>query len=162
MHDAQDFRFIQFALGLAQKATLNREVPVGAVIVYDGRIVGRGWNQTESRKDASFHAEMIALKQASRKLRRWRLTGCTLYVTLEPCAMCAGAMVLARIDRLVYAAPDPKAGACGSVFNIVEDMRLNHRIKVERGVMETEASHLLKEFFKKRRIQKARNQLSDI
>ncbi|OGF01636.1 MAG: tRNA-specific adenosine deaminase [Candidatus Edwardsbacteria bacterium GWF2_54_11] len=146
-----DTYFMQRALKLAQKAALKNEVPVGAVIVHDGRIVGRGWNQVESRKDASGHAEMTALKQAARKLGRWRLTGCTLYVTLEPCAMCAGAMVLARIDRLVYTAPDPKAGACGSVFNIVEDKRLNHRIKVERGLLAKEASQLLKDFFKKRR-----------
>ena len=139
------------ALKLAQKAALNHEVPVGAVVICDGKIVGRGWNQTESRKDSSFHAEMTALKQASKKLGRWRLTGCTLYVTLEPCAMCAGAMVLARIDRLVYAASDPKAGACGSVFNIVEDRRLNHRIVVDRGLLEKEASEMLKVFFKDKR-----------
>jgi len=139
------------ALKLAQKAALNSEVPVGAVVVYDGRIVGRGWNQVETRKDSSRHAEMIALKQAAKKMDRWRLTGCTLYATLEPCAMCAGAMILARIDRLVYAAPDPKAGACGSVFNIVGDLRLNHRIEVEKGTLQTEASEMLKVFFKNRR-----------
>lgn len=146
-----DTYLMRWALKLARKAALNNEVPVGAVIFHDGKIVGRGWNQVETRKDASRHAELVALKQAARKLGRWRLSGCTLYVTLEPCAMCAGAMVLARIDRLFYAAPDPKAGACGSVFNIVEDRRLNHRIKVERGAMEKEASQLLKDFFKKRR-----------
>ena len=142
------------ALKLAQKAALNNEVPVGAVVVCGDKIVGRGWNQVEARRDASRHAEIIALKQAAKKLGRWRLTGCTLYVTLEPCAMCAGAMVLARIDRLVYAASDPKAGACGSVFNIVEDKRLNHRIVVERGILESEASEMLKDFFKKRRSQR--------
>ena len=142
---------MQLALKLAQKAALNNEVPVGAVVVYGGKIVGRGWNQVETKRDSSRHAELIALKQAAKKLGRWRLTGCTLYVTLEPCAMCAGAMVLARIDRLVYAASDPKAGACGSVFNIVDDKRLNHRIKVERGLLAKESSHLLKDFFKKRR-----------
>jgi tRNA(adenine34) deaminase len=124
------------------------------VIVHEGKIVGRGFNKVESGKDASLHAEMIALRQAAKKLGRWRLSGCTMYVTLEPCAMCAGAMVLSRIDRLVYAASDPKAGACGSVFNIVEDKKLNHRIRVVRGVREDEASQLLKSFFKKRRIQK--------
>jgi tRNA(adenine34) deaminase len=139
------------ALKLAQKAALNNEVPVGAVVVYGGRIVGRGRNQVETRKDASRHAEIMALKQAAKKLGRWRLTGCTLYVTLEPCAMCAGAMVLARIDRLVFAASDPKAGACGSVFNIVEDKRLNHRIVVDRGLLEKEASEMLKVFFKDKR-----------
>jgi len=139
---------------MASKAALNGEVPVGALMVHKGKIIGRGFNQVESKKDASLHAEMIALKQAAKKLGRWRLSGCTLYVTLEPCAMCAGAMVLGRIDRLVYAASDPKAGACGSVFNIVEDLRLNHRIQVERGIMEKEASRLLKEFFKHRRSRK--------
>ena len=133
---------------MARRAALNHEVPVGAVVVYEGRVVGRGWNRTEARKDSSFHAEMAALKQASRILGRWRLTGCTLYVTMEPCAMCAGAMVLARIDRLVYAASDPKAGACGSVFNIVEDPRLNHRMSVVRGILEKESSEMLKDFFK--------------
>ncbi|MHB8158318.1 MAG: tRNA adenosine(34) deaminase TadA [Desulfocucumaceae bacterium] len=151
MRHSKDTLFSHQALKLAQKAALNNEVPVGAVVVYGGRIVGRGWNQVEIRKDASRHAEIIALKQAAKKLGRWRLTGCTLYVTLEPCAMCAGAMVLARIDRLVYAASDPKAGACGSVFNIVEDKRLNHRIVVDRGLLEKEASQILRDFFKKRR-----------
>jgi len=145
---------MQRALKLARKAALNNEVPVGAVVVYGGRIVGRGWNQVETIRDSSRHAELTALKQAAKKLGRWRLTGCTLYATLEPCAMCAGAMVLARIDRLVFAASDPKAGACGSVFNIVEDHRLNHRIKVVRGLLEKEASQALKDFFKKRRSQK--------
>jgi tRNA(adenine34) deaminase len=147
----QDRFYQQLALKLARKAALSHEVPVGAVVVHEGRIVGQGWNRVEKSNDAALHAEMIALKQASRKLGRWRLSGCTMYVTLEPCAMCAGAMVLARIDRLVYAASDPKAGACGSVFNIVEEKRLNHRIGVTRGIMESEASQLLKEFFKKRR-----------
>jgi len=148
-----DTYFMQRALMLAQKAALINEVPVGAVVVHDYKIIGRGWNQVEARKDASRHAELTALRQAAKKLGRWRLIGCTVYVTLEPCAMCAGAMVLARIDRLVFAASDPKAGACGSVFNIVEDKRLNHRIKVERAVMDKEASQLLKDFFKKRRSQ---------
>ncbi|MDP2807255.1 MAG: tRNA adenosine(34) deaminase TadA [bacterium] len=147
----QDLSYMRRALKLAHKAALNSEVPVGAVVVYGNKIVGRGWNQVETRKDASRHAEIIALKQAAKKLGRWRLTGCTLYVTLEPCAMCAGAMVLARIDRLVFAASDPKAGACGSVFNIVEDTSLNHRIKVDMGLLGKEASDLLKDFFKKRR-----------
>jgi len=145
------YHYLRQALKLARKAALNNEVPVGAVVVCGEKIVGRGWNQVETKKDASRHAEIIALRQAAKILGRWRLTGCTLYVTLEPCAMCAGAMVLARIDRLVYAASDPKAGACGSVFNIVEDKRLNHRIVVDRGLLEKESSQMLKVFFKKRR-----------
>ena len=145
--------YLRQALKLARKAALNHEVPVGAVVVCGEKIVGRGWNQVETKKDASRHAEIIAIRQAAKKMGRWRLTGCTLYVTLEPCAMCAGAMVLARIDRLVYAASDPKAGACGSVFNLVEDKRLNHQIVVDRGLLEKEASQMLKDFFKKRRLQ---------
>jgi len=145
------YPYLRQALKLARKAALNHEVPVGAVVVYGEKIVGRGWNQVETKKDSSRHAELIALRQAAKKLGRWRLTGCTLYVTLEPCAMCAGAMVLARIDRLVYAASDPKAGACGSVFNIVEDKRLNHRIVVDRGLLEKETSQMLRDFFKQRR-----------
>ncbi|MDQ7798379.1 MAG: tRNA adenosine(34) deaminase TadA [Candidatus Edwardsbacteria bacterium] len=146
-----DTYFMQRALKLAQTAALINEVPVGAVVVHDHKIIGRGRNQVEARKDASQHAELTALKQAAKKLGRWRLGGCTLYVTLEPCSMCAGAMVLSRIDRLVYAASDPKAGACGSVFNIVEDKRLNHLVTVEGGLLAKEASQLLKDFFKKRR-----------
>jgi tRNA(adenine34) deaminase len=142
---------MQLALRLAQKAALNNEVPVGAVVVYGGKVVGRGWNQVETKRDSARHAELTALKQAAKKLGRWRLTGCTLYVTLEPCAMCAGAMVLARIDRLVFAAADPKAGACGSVFNLVQDQRLNHRIVVELGVLLQESSELLKAFFRNKR-----------
>ncbi|MBI4727397.1 nucleoside deaminase [candidate division TA06 bacterium] len=142
---------MQRALKLAQKAALNNEVPVGAVVVYSGRIVGRGWNQVETKQDASRHAEIIALAQAAKKLGRWRLTGCTLYVTLEPCTMCAGAMALARIDRLVFAAVDPKAGACGSAFNIAGDRRLNHRIEIKSGVLREESSKLLKDFFKEKR-----------
>ena len=147
------YHYLRQALKLARKAALNHEVPVGAVVVYGEKIVGRGWNQVETKQDSSRHAELIALKQAAKILGRWRLTGCTLFVTLEPCAMCAGAMVLARIDRLVYAASDPKAGACGSVFNIVEDKRLNHRIVIDRGLLEKESSEMLKDFFKKRRFQ---------
>lgn len=154
MCQSEDNRYMRTSLLLARKAAQKDEVPVGAVIVHEGKIVGRGFNKVESKKDASLHAEMVALRQAAKKLDRWRLSGCTMYVTLEPCAMCAGAMVLARIDRLVYAASDPKAGACGSLFNISEDKRLNHRIRVDRGVMEAEASKLLKDFFKKRRVKK--------
>ncbi len=142
------------ALRLARQAARAGEVPVGAVVVYEGRVVGRGRNRVEARNNAALHAEMIALRQASQKLGRWRLTGCTMYVTLEPCAMCAGALVLSRIDRLVYAASDPKAGACGSVFNLVEDNKLNHRVRMERGIMADESSDLLKAFFRGRRPQK--------
>lgn len=146
-----DERFMRLALKLAERAAREGEVPVGAVVVHGGKVAGRGRNRVERGRNASLHAEMEALKQAARRLGRWRLTGCTLYATLEPCAMCAGAAVLARIDRLVYAARDPKAGACGSVFNIARNRRLNHRIDVRRGLLEQESSELLKGFFKGKR-----------
>ena len=142
---------MEAALQLAGEAAARGEVPVGAVVVLDGRIVGRGANRTEARQDPTAHAELLALRDAAGRLGSWRLTGTTLYVTLEPCAMCAGACVLARIDRLVYGAHDPKAGMCGSLENLVEDPRLNHRIEVVRGVAAREAGELLREFFRGRR-----------
>jgi tRNA(adenine34) deaminase len=139
------------ALSLAQEAATGGDVPVGAVVVVDGEIVGRGANRTEAWQDPTAHAELLALRESSRGLGSWRLTGATLYVTLEPCAMCAGACVLARIERLVYGADDHKAGMCGSLENLVEDARLNHRIEVVRGVAAGEAGNLLREFFHQRR-----------
>jgi tRNA(adenine34) deaminase len=154
---SSDERYMRLALRLAARAASRDEVPVGAVVVCGGRVVGRGHNQVEVKRSALHHAEIGALRQAAQKLGRWRLTGCTLYVTLEPCAMCAGAMMLSRIDRLVYAADDPKAGACGSVSNIIAEKKLNHVIQVERGLLKDEASQLLKEFFRnKRKMQIAR------
>ncbi|HYG66476.1 MAG TPA: tRNA adenosine(34) deaminase TadA [Anaeromyxobacteraceae bacterium] len=142
---------MQEALRLAREAGLRGEVPIGAVAVCDGRIVGRGANARESAHDPTAHAELLAIQEASRTLGRWRLTRVTVFVTLEPCAMCAGAMVLARIDRLVYAAADPKAGAVGSLFDLSADRRLNHRFPVERGLLAEEAGGLLREFFRSRR-----------
>ncbi|MBI3597695.1 MAG: nucleoside deaminase [Nitrospirae bacterium] len=139
------------ALKEARRALQDGEVPIGAVVVYDGEIIARAQNLREGLQDPSAHAEMLALREAARKLHRWRLTGAALYVTLEPCAMCAGALVLARIDRLVYGCEDPKAGACGSVFDIIRDPRLNHRIEVLGGVMGEECGSVLKEFFENRR-----------
>jgi tRNA(adenine34) deaminase len=139
------------ALALARQAAERGEVPVGAVAVCDGRVVGRGANARESARDPTAHAELLALQEAARTLGRWRLTGTTLVVTLEPCAMCAGAMVLARIDRLVFAASDPKAGAAGSLLDLSADPRLNHRFPVERGLLADEAGALLREFFRARR-----------
>jgi len=127
------------------------EVPVGAVIVHDGRIIARAHNQRELLKDPTAHAEMIAITQAAAALDNWRLTGATIYVTLEPCAMCAGAMVLARLDRLVYGAADPKAGACGTLYNLVQDSRLNHRLEVTPGILAEECAQTLRRFFAKRR-----------
>ena len=140
------------ALKEARLASTANEVPVGCVIVHEGRIVGRAHNQRERLSDPTAHAEMIAITQASAALESWRLTGCTAYVTIEPCAMCAGAFVLARMDRLVFGARDEKAGACGTLYNLVQDERLNHRIDVTEGVLADEAAALLKEFFRRRRI----------
>jgi tRNA(adenine34) deaminase len=139
------------ALGLAREAGARGEVPVGAVALHEGVIVGRGANAREGARDPTAHAELLALREAARTLGRWRLTGVTLVVTLEPCAMCAGAMVLARIDRLVYAAADPKAGAAGSLQDLTADPRLNHRFPVERGLRAEEAGELLRAFFRSRR-----------
>jgi tRNA(adenine34) deaminase len=139
------------ALALARGAGERGEVPVGAVAVLDGRIVGRGANARESARDPTAHAELLAIQDAARTLGRWRLAGTTLVVTLEPCAMCAGAMVLARIDRLVFGASDPKAGAAGSLLDLPADQRLNHRFPVERGVLAEESAELLRAFFRARR-----------
>jgi len=136
---------------MAEAALEHDEVPVGCLIVHEGRIVGRAHNQREMLQDPTAHAEMIAITQAAEALGSWRLTGCTLYVTLEPCAMCAGAMVLARLDRLVYGAGDPKAGAVESVFKLLEEPRLNHRIAVTAGVRREECGAILTQFFRKKR-----------
>ncbi|SHE89288.1 tRNA(adenine34) deaminase [Caldanaerobius fijiensis DSM 17918] len=142
------------ALAEARKALEMDEVPVGAVIVKDGCIVGRGYNQREMKKDATAHAEILAIQDANIRLGGWRLNDCDMYVTLEPCPMCAGAIVLARIKRLFIGAMDPKAGACGSLMNIVQDERLNHRVEVIKGIKAEECSALLKDFFRKKRIKK--------
>ena len=134
----------------ATKALEADEVPVGAVIVHGGRIIARAYNQRETLRDPTAHAEMIAITQAAESLDNWRLEGATLYVTKEPCVMCAGAMVQARVDTLVYGARDEKAGAAGSVVNLVEEPRFNHRIKVVAGELEEESGKLLKEFFQER------------
>jgi tRNA(adenine34) deaminase len=142
---------MQEALRLAREAGAAGEVPVGAVALHEGRVVGRGRNARETARDPTAHAELLAIQEAARTLGRWRLSGVTLVVTLEPCAMCAGAMVLARIDRLIYAAPDPKAGAAGSVQDLCNDARLNHRFPVQQGLRAEESSALLREFFRTRR-----------
>ena len=141
------------ALKEAEKALSHDEVPVGAVVVHEGRIIGRGHNQTETLNDPTAHAEMIAISAAANTLQSWRLNDCTLYVTLEPCAMCAGAIVLSRLDTLVIGAMDPKAGACGSLRNIVQDHRLNHRVEILQAILEEESAALLKRFFQRLRIQ---------
>jgi len=136
------------AAGIAEE---NGDVPIGAVIVYENRIIAKAYNQRQQLQDPTAHAEIIALTQAASFLESWRLHNCTVYVTLEPCPMCAGALVLARMDRLVYGCKDPKAGACGSLYNIVEDGRLNHRLEVMAGVLEKECKQQLQSFFERRR-----------
>jgi len=139
------------ALQEAKKALDKDEPPVGAVIVKDGEIIARGHNLRENLKDPTAHAEMLAIKAAAGSMERWRLSDCTMYVTLEPCAMCAGAMVLARLHRLVYGASDPKAGAVNSLMNLVSDERLNHQVEVESGILAEECGDLLRDFFSSRR-----------
>jgi tRNA(adenine34) deaminase len=139
------------ALREARASAEMDEVPVGCVIVHDGLVIGRGHNQVESLHDATAHAEILAIGAASNALESWRLNDCTLYVTLEPCAMCAGAMVLARLGRLVYGARDPKAGACGSVLDVIGERRLNHRVEVVEGILAEEGGAILKGFFAAKR-----------
>jgi tRNA(adenine34) deaminase len=148
---AEDERFLEAALAEARAAEDDGEVPIGAVVVFRGRIIGRGRNRVEATQDPTAHAEIIAIGAASQALKSWRLDDATLYVTLEPCHMCAGAVVQARLARLVYGARDPKAGACGSLAMVPQDLRLNHRVEVVSGVLAEECGTLLAQFFKKRR-----------
>lgn len=143
--------WMQRALSEARAAVDHDDVPVGAVVVRDGEEISRARNRREADGDPTAHAEVLALRAAAAVVGSWRLDGCTLYVTLEPCAMCTGAMVLARLPELVYAAPDPKAGAAGSVYDIAGDHRLNHRVAVTTGVEADEAGELLRRFFRSRR-----------
>ena len=148
-----DEEYMAEALCQAALALDENEVPVGAVIVRDGQIVARAHNQRELLRDPTAHAEMIAITQAAEHVGGWRLERCTMYVTLEPCAMCAGALVLARLPRLVFGASDPKAGAVGSVYDIPRDPKLNHAVDVTAGVLEQECGEILTEFFRKKREQ---------
>lgn len=147
------------ALKEAEKARDLGEVPIGAVVVRDGVIVGRGHNLTETSKDPTAHAEMQAIRQAATTLGGWRLIGCEMYVTAEPCAMCAGAIVWSRIETVHIGTMDPKAGACGSVFNIVQEEKLNHRVNIEKGLLQEECSQILKDFF--RALRKTKEQKSE-
>ncbi|MHC4622640.1 MAG: tRNA adenosine(34) deaminase TadA [Planctomycetota bacterium] len=149
----EDERYMGAAIEAARIAEDNGDVPIGAVIVYQGRIIARAYNQREQLADPTAHAEIVALTQAAEFVGSWRLEGCTMYVTLEPCCMCAGGLVLSRMDRLVYGCDDPKAGACKSLYNIVQDERLNHRLEVTSGVLGEECAELLQKFFEKRRIE---------
>ncbi len=146
-----DEQFMRKAIDAAMIAEENGDVPIGAVIVYQSQVIGRAWNQREQLNDPTAHAEIIALTQAASSIGSWRLHGCTIYVTLEPCPMCAGALVLGRLDRLVYGCPDPKTGACGSLYDIVRDERLNHRLDVTSGVLADDCAALLQTFFRARR-----------
>jgi len=148
-----DETFMAQALAEARLAADEGEVPIGAVVVADGRVVGRGRNARERLRDPTAHAEILALQEASRALESWRLSGATMYATLEPCPMCAGALVNARIDRLVYGVADPKAGAVDTLFDLVRDRRLNHRVQVASGVLAQECGDILREFFRQRRQQ---------
>src|SRR5437764_8031015 len=148
---ARDEYYMRLALREAERALEHDDVPIGAVVVRDGEVIGAGGNERELRQDPTAHAEIIALREASRATGSWRLLDAVMYVTLEPCAMCAGAIVLARLPRLVYGATDPKAGAAGSVLNVLEEPRLNHRPQVQSGLLAEECADLLRTFFAPRR-----------
>ncbi|OUR73489.1 tRNA-specific adenosine deaminase [Methylophaga sp. 41_12_T18] len=148
---SEDIRWMSHALALAQQAELQGEVPVGAVIVKDGQILGEGWNQPIINHDPTAHAEINALRNACQKENNYRLPGATLYVTLEPCLMCAGALVHARIDRVIYAAKEPKTGAAGSCFDIFNTKALNHHVDCKQGVLAEQSAELLRDFFRARR-----------
>ena len=146
----------------AKKALLLNEVPIGCVIVYEGKIVGRGYNRRKTDKNTLSHAELTAIKKASKKLGDWRLEGCTMYVTLEPCQMCAGAIVQSRLDKVVIATMSPKSGCAGSIINLLQMEEFNHQVEIERGVLEEECSRLLSDFFldlrKKLKVKKGDNE----
>lgn len=148
---ADDLRFMRLALEEANAAAEEGEVPIGAVVVCDGRVVSRAHNRRERDADPAAHAEFLAMEEAARTLGRWRLFGCTVYVTLEPCLMCAGLMVNARVDRCVYGASDPKGGALGTLFDVSHDARLNHAFEVTSGVLADKAAEQLRAFFRARR-----------
>lgn len=139
------------AIQLAEDAAINNEVPIGAIIVKDNIVVGKGFNQVEKLNDPTAHAEMIAISAACETLQSKYLTGCTLYVTLEPCPMCAGALVWSKIDTVVFGASDSKSGGCGSLFNVSSNKNLNHQVKVVQGILEADCEYLLKSFFKLKR-----------
>ena len=149
-------KFMKEALKEAKKAYDKEEIPVGAVIVRDDKIIARGHNIKELKKDTTKHAEIIAIQKASKKMDAWRLEGCTLYVTLEPCAMCAGALIQSRIKKVVIETMDKKTGACGSVLNLLEDYKFNHQVEIETEIMETECREILQHFFKELRKKKSK------
>ena len=150
----KDILFMKEALKEAKKAKRILEVPVGAVIVKDGKIISRAYNQKEKRFDATKHAEMLAIQKASKELKSWRLIDCEMYITLEPCSMCAGAIIQSRIKKIYIGAMDEKTGSCGSVFNLLKDYKFNHNVDIEYGVCKEECENILKDFFKELRLKK--------
>ena len=155
-----DEQFMRKAIDQAYIAEENGDVPIGAIVVYENTIIAKAYNQREQLNDPTAHAEIIALTQASEYLGSWRLHGCTMYVTLEPCTMCAGALVLARIDRLVFGCEEYKTGACGSLYNIIDDERLNHRIPATKGVLGDICSKQMSDFFARRRLENSQDKLA--
>ncbi len=151
MKKLSDEEAMRLALEEAKKAMAIGEVPIGAVIVRDGEVISRGHNLRETRKDPTAHAEMIAIRDAAQQLQGWRLLGCTLYVTLEPCAMCAGAIVQSRLERVVYGTGDPKAGCAGTLMNLLDEPRFNHRPILESGILQAECASILTQFFRQLR-----------
>ncbi|MBQ7706929.1 MAG: tRNA adenosine(34) deaminase TadA [Lachnospiraceae bacterium] len=156
----EDVKYMKQAVKLAKKAEAGGDVPIGCVIVYDGKIIARGYNRRNADKTTLAHAEILAIKKASKVIGDWRLEECTLYVTLEPCQMCAGAIVQARIPRCVIGCMNPKAGCAGSVLNLLDVKEFNHQVDVKRGVLEDECSKMLKDFFAKLRADKKKSDLT--
>lgn len=150
----ENIKFMKEALKEAKKSYQKDEIPVGAVIVKEGKIIARGHNIKETKTDPTKHAEIIAIQKASKKLQTWRLSGCTMYVTLEPCSMCAGSLIQARIDKVVIGTMDEKTGACGSVLNLLSDYKFNHTVQIETGIMQEECKTILQQFFKELRARK--------
>ncbi len=147
----EDLKFMKLALELAKKAELKNEVPVGALIVQDGKIIGRGMNTSISDYDPTSHAEINAIREAAKAIKNYRLKDCTIYVTLEPCAMCVGAIQHARIEKIIYGAPDPKTGACGSMIDLISVKEINHHAEALGGILEKECGQILKDFFLSKR-----------
>lgn len=150
----EKIKFMKEALKEAQKSYKKEEIPVGAIIVKDGKIIARGHNLKETKTDPTKHAEIIAIQKACKKLQTWRLTGCTMYVTLEPCSMCAGSLIQSRLEKVVIGTMDEKTGACGSVLNLLADYKFNHIVQIETGIMQEECKKILQQFFKELRAKK--------
>jgi tRNA(adenine34) deaminase len=161
LNQAEDREFMEMALIEAKKAASFGEVPIGAVVVRNGIVVGRGYNLRERAKDPTAHAELVAIKEASKALGGWRLIGCTLYVTLEPCPMCAGAIVQSRVERVVYGVSDPKAGCAGTLMNLLQEERFNHQVEVTSGILAEECSMILKDFFRELRERQRSNKANN-